>query len=83
MVENAGPTEPSSRHHSTAIARTLRRTIDQLEAPDPDPARRHHQLVHAQREVIAALIELNAIVGGPAPLPAPGPRLRPGQVARM
>jgi hypothetical protein len=38
--------------------------------PNRDPARLHHQLLHAQQDVVAALIDLNALIGGPAPLPS-------------
>jgi hypothetical protein len=42
---------------------------DHLSAPDRDPHQLHKQLVAAQQDVVASLMDLNAIIGSPAPLP--------------
>jgi hypothetical protein len=51
------------------IAGNLRRITDQLSAPNLDPRQLHEQLIAAQQDVVASLIDLNAIIGSPAPLP--------------
>jgi hypothetical protein len=53
------------------IARNLDRITDQLAEPDRDPTRLHHQLLDAQSQLIASLVDLNAMIGSPAPLPSP------------
>ncbi|MGH8918014.1 MAG: hypothetical protein ACRD0H_06700 [Actinomycetes bacterium] len=53
------------------IACHLQRITDQLATPHSNPTRLHHQLRHAQQDVVTALSDLNALVGGPAPLPCP------------
>lgn len=71
MIDTADPIETPAQLRASEIARNLQRITDRLATPDRDPARLHHQLLHAQRDVVATLIDLNAILGGPAPLPAP------------
>ena len=51
------------------IAGNLRRITDHLSAPDRDPHQLHKQLVAAQQDMVASLMDLNAIIGSPAPLP--------------
>ena len=56
------------------IAGNLRRLVDRLAVPDRDPMRLRRQLLDAQRALVASLIDLNAIVGGPALLAPTGQR---------
>jgi hypothetical protein len=51
------------------IAGNLRRITDHLSAPNRDPRQLHEQLLAAQQDVVASLMDLNAIIGSPAPLP--------------
>ena len=71
VIDTGRSLETFAQLRAVEIARNLRRVTDQLAQPNPDPARLHHQLVHAQQHVVAALLDLNAIVGGPARLPSP------------
>jgi hypothetical protein len=72
VINSADPIETPAQLRATEIARNLQRITDQLTTPHRDPARLHRQLLHAQRDVVATLIDLNAIIGGPAPLPSAG-----------
>jgi hypothetical protein len=72
VINSADPIETAAQLRATEIARNLQRITDQLTTPHRDPARLHRQLLHAQRDVVATLIDLNAIIGGPAPLPSVG-----------
>ena len=69
MIDKADSLETSAQLRTVEIARNLQRIIDPLAAPHKDPRRLHRQLLDAQREVVAVLIDLNAIVGSPAPMP--------------
>ena len=75
MIDTGDPIETPAQLRAVEIARNLQRITDQLTVPNRDPARLHRQLLDAQQDVVAALIDLNAIIGGPAPLPAPGREL--------
>jgi hypothetical protein len=72
VINSADPIETPAQLRATEIARNLQRITDQLTTPHRDPLRLHRQLLHAQRDVVATLIDLNAIIGGPAPLPSAG-----------
>jgi hypothetical protein len=69
VTSNGDPIETPVQLRAVEIARNLQRITDQLTIPNRDPARLHHQLLNAQQNVVAALIDLNAIIGAPAPLP--------------
>jgi len=64
------PIETPTQLRTVEVARNLQRLTARLTAPDRDPMRLHHQLLGAQRDLVAALVDLNAIVGGPALLTA-------------
>jgi hypothetical protein len=70
VIDTVGVIETPAQLRAVEIAGNLQRITDQLTAPDRDPARLHTQLLGAQRDVVAALTDLNAIVGGPALLPS-------------
>jgi hypothetical protein len=70
VIANGDPIETPVQLRAVEIARNLQRITDKLTVPDRDPAQLHRQLLHAQQDVVAALMDLNAIIGGPAPLPA-------------
>ncbi|MDT7556638.1 MAG: hypothetical protein QOI68_1108 [Pseudonocardiales bacterium] len=70
MIAKGDPIETQVQLRAVEVARNLQRITDQLTVPNRDPARLHHQLLHAQQDVVAALIDLNALIGGPAPLPS-------------
>ena len=61
----------SERQCTLEIAHNLRRITDQLRTPERDRTRLHDQLLQARREVLSALMDLNAVIGAPAPLPRP------------
>jgi hypothetical protein len=69
VIANGDPIETPVQLRAVEIARNLQRITDKLTTPDRDPVQLHRQLLHAQQDVVAALIDLNAIIGGPAPLP--------------
>ena len=67
MIDSADhPIETPTQLGSVEIAHNLQRLTDRLAKPDRDPIRLQHQLLGAQRDLVAALVDLNAIVGGPA-----------------
>jgi hypothetical protein len=69
VIDKADPLETSAQLRTVEIARNLQRIIDPLAAPHKDPRRLHRQLLDAQREMVAVLTDLNAIVGGLVPMP--------------
>ena len=66
MIDPVEPIETTDQLRAFEIARNLQRITNKLAAPDRDPAQLHRLLLHAQRDVVDALIDLNAIVGCPA-----------------
>jgi len=57
VIANGDPIETPVQLRAVEIARNLQRITDQLTIPNRDPGRLHHQLLNAQQNVVAALID--------------------------
>jgi hypothetical protein len=63
MITFSEPVLTSAQLHASGIAAQLNRITERLATPDADPNRLRTQLLQA-------LLELNAVLGGPAIFPA-------------
>jgi hypothetical protein len=71
MITFGEPVLTSAQLHASTIAAQLHRITERLAAPDADPSRLRSQLLATQRDVLETLVELNAVLGGPALFPMP------------
>ncbi|HEV7791816.1 MAG TPA: hypothetical protein VGP05_22610 [Pseudonocardia sp.] len=70
MITFSEPVVTSAQLHASSIAAQLNRITERLATPDADPNRLRTQLLQTQRDVLETLLELNAVLGGPAIFPA-------------